>query len=321
MKKWILITAFLGYISTICSCDSQEHIDGMEDDSIKTVNVLIDPMENEDVLSRVNIDEKAAATWAEKDTIGIFPTVGGQVEFPIINGFGSSDASFTGGGWALKPNYLYHAYYPFNHSNRNVECIPVSYLGQEQDGLAASPREHLSRKFLMAAPPSQAANGYVNFSLRHTAALLNISLTLPEATTYSSMAIYADAEIFPVRKTFNLKTISDAFDIEEEVLEWSDHVTLKLKNFSTETLDQTVNLSMIIPSVSAGTHALNVVVYDINGNVYTGKLLRKDNGNQAYATFSKNKYQNRKASPQLREGFNAGLEDWVIGGEINGTLQ
>ena len=43
--------------------------------------------------------------WAKGDTIGIFPSAGGdQLSFPIIDGIGTNTCVFTGGGWALKPS-------------------------------------------------------------------------------------------------------------------------------------------------------------------------------------------------------------------------
>ena len=51
-------------------------------------------------------------TWADKDTVGIYPDRGDQVCFPISTGTDSNMASFDGGGWALKDASKYAAYYP-----------------------------------------------------------------------------------------------------------------------------------------------------------------------------------------------------------------
>ena len=55
--------------------------------------------------SRTNLDitsSGAVFSWAEKDTVGIFPNDGAQVYFPMEEGAGTKTANFTGGGWALK---------------------------------------------------------------------------------------------------------------------------------------------------------------------------------------------------------------------------
>ena len=92
------------------SCNSinvVEEIDYKDiDKDINEVTINIQPFELDNVMSRAEINSSFKPTWAPKDTVGIFPTVGGQVEFPITEGFGTSGAKFNGGGWALKANYL-----------------------------------------------------------------------------------------------------------------------------------------------------------------------------------------------------------------------
>ena len=60
-------------------------------------------------------------TWAANDTVGVFPNEGIQTCFPMISGVGTKNATFDGGGWALRSNYSYSAYYPFNFYNRNKQ--------------------------------------------------------------------------------------------------------------------------------------------------------------------------------------------------------
>ena len=73
--------------------------------------------------------------WAKNDTIGIFPSKGGQVEFPIEEGTGSKQALFDGGDWALKAGRAYAAYYPFNRwntfrdSNNDKQMILLAGIG------------------------------------------------------------------------------------------------------------------------------------------------------------------------------------------------
>lgn len=319
MKKWKLSTIVVGLTFAICSCNSTGTIAEWEEDAVKNICISIEPTNYEDGFSRVetSVTTKVDFAWEANDTIGIFPEVGGQVEFPITgSGIGTSSAKFTGGGWALRMNHWYYAYYPFNHSNRKVTSVPFSYLGQEQDGAITDTWEHLSHYIFLAAPPAQTASGNVDFKLKHRGNVLTATLTLPKATTYKAMTVYADAAVFPVRKCFDLTKE----EITETVLEYSDHLTLKLKNVTTSKKNEVVVLSIVMPSCSAGTYPLKVAVYDKNGYAYTGNFT-KANGDAAYVSFTAGSAQNRKASLQLQEGFNTGIEDWITSEKIEGTLQ
>ena len=51
--------------------------------------------------SRTSIDitpEGGSFSWAENDTVGIFPNEGAQAYFPMTNGAGTKTAKFNGGG-------------------------------------------------------------------------------------------------------------------------------------------------------------------------------------------------------------------------------
>ena len=61
--------------------------------------------------------------WAIGDTLGIFPNRGNQVEFPISAAQGTTSASFDGGGWALRNNASYAAYYPFSVWNYHPDDV------------------------------------------------------------------------------------------------------------------------------------------------------------------------------------------------------
>ena len=85
------------------------------------------------------VNNEVAFSWANGDTIGIFPNEGAQAYFPILVGKEESNsASFTGGGWALKASYTYASYYPFiGDFYMDQKAIPGSYVGQKQSGNAA----------------------------------------------------------------------------------------------------------------------------------------------------------------------------------------
>lgn len=316
----LILSSILVLIFAICSCDSAgtiaEPIESMNKD-VNEVLVAIKPMESEDVLSRLaTSDNDVVFTWELNDTIGIFPSQGGQVEFPITaESVGSSNAEFTGGGWALKADYTYSAYYPFYFYNRKATKIPISYVGQTQDGLGNN--SHLSDYVCLASGPVKVENGSLTFPLMHVGSVLRLTLTLPKATTYTSLTVYTDAKVLPVKKTINLQDAEN----KEEVVELSDRITLNLKNVKTTTTNEEAVFWLGFPSVSQGTHPLKVVIYDKYGFTYVGDIFKNDD-TPAFASFTKNKHQKRKASPVLTEGFNFGLDGWGndgtdYGGSVN----
>ncbi|MBQ7554492.1 MAG: leucine-rich repeat protein [Bacteroidaceae bacterium] len=144
-------------------------------------------------------------TWAKGDTIGIFPNKGGQVEFPIEEGTQSKQAQFDGGGWALKANNTYAAYYPYNAKNAyyHNQAIQIDYSGQTQAG--NNNTEHLSQyDYQATAPVNTNANGYLNFQFKHLGALLKFQLTVPKAGTYTSLTLTSSEKIFVTKAELDI---------------------------------------------------------------------------------------------------------------------
>ena len=313
MKKALLSSVAVVAFS-ICSCDSTGTIEKPMHEDVNEVFVTVKPMEGEMSSSRLATSDAVEFIWEFNDTIGIFPSQGGQVEFPITEeSVGKSSANFTGGGWALKAGYSYSAYYPFDFYNRNATQVPISYLGQTQDGRGTKARAHLSDYVCLASGPVFVENGALRFPLSHVGSVLVLTLTLPEATTYTSLSVFTDAKVIPVRKTIN---IHDA-EVTETVTELSNRVTLNLKDIKTTQPNEEVVFWLAFPSVAEGSRALKVVVYDKYGYSYVGNIC-KNTGEQAMVSFTKNKFQRRYASPVLTEGFNFGVGGWGSDGTDHG---
>ena len=105
--------------SMLFSCSAENFIDNVGADSeCGSITMTASDFIN-DPNSRTSfqIDKNGATfSWAENDTVGIFPDKGRQVDFPINSKAGSHVAYFNGGGWALKPSSSYTAYYPMQVS-------------------------------------------------------------------------------------------------------------------------------------------------------------------------------------------------------------
>lgn len=313
-RTWLLGIPFL--LTSFYSCDQKDIVADSKSEEVEKVLVTIRQMEAEDIFSRLSANENASTyLWELNDTVGIFPSKGGQVEFPIEGeAAGQSYANFDGGGWALRRGYTYSAYYPYNFYNRNIEAVPISYLGQVFDAhYKKDEREHLRNYLYFASVPTSTEGNSLVFNLNNVGNVLKLTLTFPAPGTYTSITVYTDAPVIPVKKTINLK---DGL-LTQQVMELSDRLTIDLKNVTTTTANEEVVVYMSFPSVSQGTHPLKLVAYDSQGIAYPSDIT-KQNGDAAYAQFSVNGFQRRFATPTLKPGFNLNVGGWENDGEDHG---
>ena len=131
---------------------------------IKSVEFIIPSFidEGQDVQTKTTLTSQGFV-WAEKDTVGIFPSKGNQIYYEMSSGAGSSSAVFDGGGWALRDEYLYSSYYPLNGDfYLNRKSIPVEYsIEVTQCGNDNS--DHLGANAFMFAPETTVSNGKATF--------------------------------------------------------------------------------------------------------------------------------------------------------------
>lgn len=136
-------------------------------------------------------DGVVACTWAANDTVGVFPDEGFQVPFPLTSEAGSNSATFTGGGWALKPSTTYMAYYPMQGKfYLDKENIPVKYSGQIVAENAST--AHLGKYDYMVASASTPDLGMVNFHFKHVGALVQLKVRMEEGATINYVDLLTD---------------------------------------------------------------------------------------------------------------------------------
>ena len=174
--------------------------------------------------SSVTIGESGASfTWDEDDVIGIFPDKGDQVSFAMEQGAGTQTATFTGGGWALKSSAKYAAYYPHVYENRVLTKIPVSYVGQTQNGNANT--DHIGAYDFMAASVTTPSNGAVAFDMQHLGALVQLTVNVAEPSEL--IRIYLSSETdFVLSGTIDLSTTTPTVN----ATRWSKSFTIGLSN-------------------------------------------------------------------------------------------
>lgn len=177
---------------------------------IKSVEFIIPSFvdEGQDIQTKTVLTSQGFV-WAEKDTVGIFPSKGNQIYYEMSSGAGSSSAVFDGGGWALKDEYIYSSYYPLKGDfYLDRKSIPVTY-STEVSQCGNNNSEHLGANAFMFAPETTVSNGKVTFKYWQLGSVLKPRVTLP-AGTYTKLVLSTEAPIFVVSGKYDLTTGVDA---------------------------------------------------------------------------------------------------------------
>ena len=210
-------------------------------------------------------------TWAESDVVGIYPNAGDQVSFPMTKGAGTKTANFDGGGWALKGNYTYAAYYPYDAGNtfyaHPYTALPISYKGQKQP--ANNSTAGLGAYDYMVATASTPESGNVTFNFSHINSVLYIQLTSPDAATFTKLTLSCDDAIFVTDATVNISngTLTPKTTANE--------ITLDLDNVEISAGGVLKALMMIAP-VNATGKTLSITATAMSGKNYVAEIAGKD---------------------------------------------
>lgn len=211
--------------------------------------------------STVNINNEGVNfLWSANDTVGIFPNTGFQAPFAMDEGAGMQTATFNGGGWALKASSTYAAYYPFNFYNRNMTKIPVSYLGQAQEGNNST--DHIGTYDFMAASVTTPSNGAVAFDLKHMGALVMLQTDLGEAKTLTKVSLKSEAlgAPFTTAGTINLTEVAPQITATST----SNTLEIPLKNFTVAT-NETSTIYFMMAPVNISNENLEITLFDERG--------------------------------------------------------
>ncbi|MBQ8520222.1 MAG: leucine-rich repeat protein [Bacteroides sp.] len=211
-------------------------------------------------------------SWADGDTIGIFPTTGAQAYFPIIAGSeDGNSASFTGGGWALKTSSAYASYYPFvGDFYLNKEAIPVTYVGQKQTGNASM--AHLSAYDYMTASATTPTSGMVNFQFSHLNAFVQLKITMPQGGTLSSVTLSAGEAVFTTEGTYDLTAATPAITATQN----SKTLTLEVEDVTTTAESNVATLYLMLAPVDFTDKTLSAIVKTSDGKSETITLTGKN---------------------------------------------
>ena len=281
MKHSIIAFITILLITSLFSC-SREIEQGLQRETeffqreIKEIRATIGQFVCEDETSTrttlvTDASDNLQLVWAENDTLGIFPAQGGQVAFPLGENAGEKTASFDGGGWGLKAESSYSAYYPLvGKFYLDQESIPLILSSQKQDGNGSF--AHISKTDYMAASNVTVnANGGVDFLFSPLVALLHLRLQMPKRANYTLVALETSGE-FHTEATLNLKTGVVTTTKKSPVQ------LLSLQNISFEEGENTpiLEVYLTILPVNLSNKTISVKVFDEDQTCYSATLTARD---------------------------------------------
>ena len=275
MRKTIIKAITLLSLFSIAACTENALPDQIQasgnDTDIKDIQITGKDFQHEDMTrSSVSITENGASfMWNEDDVIGIFPDKGDQVSFAMDEGAGTQTATFSGGGWALKSSAKYAAYYPHVYENRDLTKIPVSYLGQTQNGNANT--DHIGTYDFMAASVTTPENGAVAFDMQHLGALVQLTITVPEPSTLSRISLESE-ENFIETGTIDLSSHTPAIQKKYG----SNSFKIYLSNITTTKADEEVVIYFMMAPIDLSDKSLKAIIVKDNSYYQEVELTGKN---------------------------------------------
>ena len=291
MKRVVTLISTALLFSTLVSCVSDITVgDQSIDGEIQTLRVIGPaPIQFEAITgvqtkgTSVQDGSALVFNWAINDTLGIFPNTGNQVEFPITASQGSTSASFDGGGWALRNNASYAAYYPFSVWNyhRDNETILLDYSGQVQDGNGSF--AHLSAYDYLASNKTAPQNSSVTFQMDRLGSILYIDIVVPEPETITALKVSCDEAIFVEKAELDISGDTP----EVTPISMTEALTLSFINTTTTTNNETVRAYMAVQPVDFSEKTVYATLYTECGS-YTAPVTSRvvNKGRAAFLRFS-----------------------------------
>ena len=281
MKNSVL--SFLASIAllSLASCtDEVQELAGDQSQALKQIVMTTQDFQPEAGSRTVYqvADGVVKCTWAENDTVGVFPDKGGQVYFPMISGAGTKNAFFDGEGWALKDGRTYGAYYPFIADillDRNA--VPVSYTGQKQVGNGSM--AHLGGYDYMVAAPTAPEFGSAQFMFKHLSALVQLKITVPQPATLTSVKLVTDTKAFAVEGTVDIMADAPVITPTAPAKEF----TLNLQDVATTKENEVLTFYFMLPPADLSEQTLKAVVASDKGNQEIELVSKNFQAGTAYA--------------------------------------
>ena len=206
--KTIKHLLFLCFLSVLVACSEDTFIPQSEispnsnGNSVDLISMVVPDIEMDDAATRSKLIDDGTGlkfAWQENDAIGIVPMSGNPLRFPInADNAGKSTAIFDGGGWALRTDMKYAAFFPINEKNQgtDIKHIAIDYAGQTQGN-------YMKYDFL-ATGAVKPSDGQVTFNMKRLSAILKISISMPAGSTAHYGTLIAPEEAFGVKGVLDL---------------------------------------------------------------------------------------------------------------------
>lgn len=261
-KFWTLIvTLFM----VACTPESDFiETESLQGNNIESILVTAKDFEGSENLTRTAVEVSnsgASFTWSANDTIGIFPVTGYQVAFPMESGAGTKSASFDGGGWALKNNTAYAAYYPFCYENRNRKEVAITYVGQYQKG--NNNTNHIGLYDYMSATATAPSEGSVAFNFEHLGALVQWRIKMPEGGNFTSLTVESKEYVFIRNGKLDLSQSKHTIESSDK----STSISMELDQISTTAGGQEIIVYMMMAPVNLTGKEFTLSVTNDQGKV------------------------------------------------------
>ena len=281
MKNRILsLLASIALLSLVSCTDEVQELAGEQSQALKQIVMTTQDFQPEAGSRTVYqvADGAVKCTWAENDTVGVFPDKGAQAYFPMALGAGTKNATFDGEGWALKDGRTYGAYYPFvgaMYLDRNA--VPVSYAGQTQTGNGSM--AHLGDYDYMVAAPTAPEFGSAQFMFKHLSALAQLKITVPQPTTFTSVKLVTDTKDFAVEGKVDIMAETPGIT----PVTSSKEFMLNLQDVATTKENEVVTFYFMLPPADLSEQTLKAVLVSDKGNVEVDLESKNFKAGTAYA--------------------------------------
>lgn len=277
--KNIIKYIFLPITFCISSCTDNELTPLSVNDEIKTIIAIAPQLYLDGTDSRTSITmgtypNFTDPVWIDGDTIGVYPEEGDQLSFPIVEGINTTKCKFDGGGWALKSTVSYTAYFPFNRAYyyKNKNALPISMLGQRQDGNGNSTHMGAYDIQIAAGGEVNETTRSISFEFKRKIAFVRMDLTAPKAASWTSITLESDA-LFTAEATMDLSSATtDLANVST-----ANTITLKLANVTTTTDNLSIEAYMVLLPVDLTNKTLSVKLTDSEGYVYSANASIENN--------------------------------------------
>ena len=209
--------------------------------------------------------------WGENDTIGIFPTTGFQVAFPMSGVAGQKSASFDGGGWGLKTESAYSAYYPMiGQFYLDKTKLPIIMKSQKQSGNGSF--AHIGETDYMVALNAHVnASGGVDFSFQPLTCMLRMEIKMPKGGKYNYVALETSGK-FTTEATYDL-TNGELTPVHQSPLQ-----VMKLENVELDNNEETPISDIYLTMLPVDMTGLTICakIFDEDGVCYTTNMTGKE---------------------------------------------